>query len=760
MNFIKSTSLVMLIFLLNVKIFAGGFLIVMPDAHSNPNNIQLRPGQVNPALFPLESRSTKIETRIFDQTATTTIDQVFFNPTGRRLEAYFLFPVPKDVVISKFTMNINGKMQEAELLDADKARQIYEQIVRKAQDPALLEYYNRGMFRVRIFPIEPNSEQRIQLTYSETLQRDNGTISYSFPLNTSKYSAKPLNNLSMRVIVEGSSKIKTVYCPSHEAEIIRKDDKNATVGFEMKNVRPDRDFELYYNMDNSKFGFSMLNYKEGKEDGYFFLNISPGMGEVKEIVQKDIVFVMDKSGSMSDKKMDQAKKALKFCIENLNQGDRFELIPFSTEASPLFGEVSEFNAANKKKAIERIDELKAIGGTNIDEALQLALASQKNKNDRPFFIIFMTDGKPTIGETQEDALLKKIKEINKNNVRIFTFGIGTDLNTHLLDKMTEMTRGHRSYVLEDEDIEIKVSDFYEKASSPVLTDVKISFDKAIQISDVYHKELPDMFKGGTLSLMGRYNGSGKSVLTLSGKVNGQEVKYTYELNFEKEQTRHNFIPSLWASRAVGYLLDQIRLHGDNKELVDEVVRLAKKHGIITPYTSYLILEDEAIAANNNRVRTDDQLLRPRALNAPQIQSDLQLEEVQVTINSKSDARKSGKAGVQASKEMQEMNKAENVGATKQGEERLVYKDKSGESHNLGESISNVRGRAVYQNNNNWLDANIALKAGENNNLKTNRVKFNSEEYFKLMQKEGANDFLALGRNVRFMMDNEVFEVYE
>jgi Ca-activated chloride channel family protein len=490
------------------------------------------------------------------------------------------------------------------------------------------------------------------------------------------------------------------------------------------------------------------------------LNISPGLGDVKEVVQKDIVFVMDKSGSMSDKKMDQAKKALKFCIENLNQGDRFELIPFSTEASPLFGEVTEFNAQNKKKAIERIDELRAIGGTNIDEALQLALASQKSKTDRPFFIIFMTDGKPTIGETQEATLLNKIKGLNKNNIRIFTFGIGTDLNTHLLDKMTEMTRGHRAYVLEDEDIEIKVSDFYEKASSPVLTDVKISFDKSVEISDVYHKELPDIFKGGTLSLMGRYKGTGKSMLTLSGKVNGQEMKFSYELNFEKEQNRHNFIPSLWASRAIGYLLDQIRLHGENKELVDEVVRLAKKHGIITPYTSYLILEDEAIAANNTRIRTEDQLLRPRALNAPQMKSDLQLEEVQVTLNSKSETSKSGKAGVQASKEIQEMNRAENIGAAKQGEERLMYKDKSGQNHNLGEGISNVRGRAVYQNNNNWLDANIALQSSENNNLKTNRVKFNSEEYFKLMQKEGANDFLALGKNVRFMLENEVFEVFE
>ena len=503
----------LLMMLVNAATYAGGFLIVMPDAHTNPNNVVLRPGQVNPALFPLETRSTKIDAKIFEQTATTTIDQVFYNPTGRRLEAYFLFPVPKNVVISKFTMNINGKMQEAELLDATKAREIYEQIVRRSKDPALLEYYNQGMFRVRIFPIEPNSEQHIQLTYSETLTKDNGTIAYSFPLNTAKYSAKPLNNISMRLIVEGNSKLKTVYCPTHEVEIIRKGEKEATVGFEMKNARPDRDFELYWNMDNSKMGLSMLNFQDGKEDGYFFINISPGFGDPKEIVQKDVVFIMDKSGSMSGDKMDQAKKALKFCVNNLNPGDRFEIIPFSTEASALFGKVEDFNPANKKKAIEFIDDLRAIGGTNIDEALDLAMKAQQGK-DRPFFVIFMTDGKPTIGETMEDALLKKVAATNKENTRIFTFGIGSDLNTHLLDKLTEMSRGHRTYVLEDEDIEIKVSDFYAKASSPVLTDVKVSFDKSIRISDVYPRELPDMFKGSTMSLMGRYKGHGKGMVKI------------------------------------------------------------------------------------------------------------------------------------------------------------------------------------------------------------------------------------------------------
>lgn len=751
-----------LLLLMSSLSYAGGFLIVMPNKHSNPNAV-VHPGHVNPALFPLETRSTQIDAKIFEQTATTTIKQVFYNPTGRRLEAYFLFPVPKGVVINDFKMSINGKMQPAELLDATKARQIYEQIVRRAKDPALLEYYDQKMFRVRIFPIEPNSEQRIELTYSETLQKDNGTIAYQFPLNTAKYAAKPLQNLSLRASIEGNSKLKTIYCPTHEAEIIRKGEKNASVGFEMTNVRPDRDFQLYFNMDNSKIGLSMLNYQKGKEDGYFFMNISPGFGNPKEVIEKDVVFVMDKSGSMSGEKMEQAQKALKFCINNLNKGDRFEVVPFSTEATSLFGHVKDFNKANKAEAIEFIDDLRAIGGTNIDEALELAINAQQSKADRPFFVIFMTDGKPTIGETTEASLLNKVKAYNKENVRIFTFGIGVDLNTHLLDKLTEMSNGYRTYVLEDEDIEIKVSDFYAKASSPVLTDLKIEFDRSVRVSEVYPKKMPDLFKGSTMSLMGRYKGDGKTKVTVTGKVNGKEQTFTYEVDFEKNNTKHEFVPNLWAARTVGYLLDQIRLHGESEELKKEVIRLAKKHGIITPYTSYLILEDEALASNNRPrpVRPDDQLLRPRALNAPRMAEDLAFDEVEEVVTKSSEGRKrSGKSSVRASKEMQEMNRVTNIGAANQGASRLAYKDDKGSNRNLGENIVNVGGRAVYQNNNTWLDADVALDADNDKKLKTNRIQFNSKEYFELMKRDGANEFLALGRNVRFKMDDEVFEIFE
>jgi len=739
---------------------AGGFIIVMPDQHANPN---AQPHKVNPALFPLEARSMQVNTKIHCQTATTTIKQVFYNPTRRQLEGYFLFPVPKDVVISKFSMDINGVKHQAELLDAQKAKKIYEEIVRRSKDPALLEYYGKRMFRVRIFPILPQKEQKIQLTYTETLPKNNNTLTYSFPMNTEKYAAKPINQVSFKIDIECDEELKTVYCPTHKVEIIRKGDNKATVGFEASNVQSDRDFHLYFNTDQKKLGASLLSYKTKNDDGYFLLNLSPGVATKQKSVAKDIVFVMDKSGSMAGEKLDQAKKALRFCVENLNKDDHFEIVPFSTEASSLFGKVSPLNKNNKQKAVEYIEGINPIGGTNIEEALDLALDAQQSE-DRPFFVVFMTDGKPTIGETAEERLLEKVKAKNKNNVRIFTFGIGTNLNTHLLDKLTASTNAYRTYVLPDEDIEVKVSDFYKKASSPVLTDIEVDFDRNVQISDVYHKQIPDLFKGGSITLMGRFKGSGKSTVTVKGNVNGKQQTFEYAINLEKENTDLEFIPNLWASRAVGYLLDQIRLHGESEELKKEVTRLAKKHGIITPYTSYLIIEDEAVATRDNRILERNQLLRPRQEAAPSINDDIDFEEEVATISGAGNGSanrkkmKSGDKSVRASKESQALNKADNMADTRQGITRLEYKDKAGNKRNLSDDITNVGGRAIYQNNNEWVDANLAMH--DTKNMKTNRVKFNSKSYFDLLENQEAIAFMKLGRNVRFVMNNEVYEIHE
>ncbi|MCP4152511.1 MAG: VWA domain-containing protein, partial [bacterium] len=414
---------------------------------------------------------------------------------------------------------------------------------------------------------------------------------------TEKFSAKPLKDVSIRVNIKSAEAIKNVYCPTHNVELSRKGKHKAVVGYEENNIKPNRDFKLYYTTDNKKLGFSLLSYKKPGEDGYFFLSLSPGFDtDSNNIAEKDITFVLDVSGSMAGEKMRQAKKALLFCVENLNRNDRFEIVRFSTEAEALFQGFAAVNNKNLQQARDYIKELKAIGGTNMDEALSLALKMKKRKG-RPYMIIFMTDGKPTIGETDEKQLVRKIKEENISDVRIFTFGIGNAINTHLLDKITEATRASRTYITPEEDIEIKVSNFYSRVQSPVMTDLKLDFGK-IRITKTYPVHLPDLFKGSAITLLGRYRGSGDAEIVLKGSVRDKDKRIRFnapggfKATRDRNAEKNDFIPSLWAARRVGYLLDQIRLHGTDKELVDEITQLARTYGILTPYTSYLIVEDE------------------------------------------------------------------------------------------------------------------------------------------------------------------------
>ncbi len=729
--------------LASVCTIAGGFIIASPPGNHRFTNSQV-----------LETRSMQVNTQITDQIAKTTIDQVFYNPSGSRLEGYFLFPAPKGAVLKNFSMDINGKQMEAELLDANKARKIYEDIVRSMRDPALLEYSEQSLFKVRIFPIEPRSEKRVKITYTEVLELDNNTTEYVFPLNTKKYSAKPLNNVSFKVDVTSSSKIKTLYSPTHDVEIIRKGEDRATIGFEAKNTVPTLDLKVYVGTNKAKFGLSLLSFKEQGEDGFFFANISPGFSPQRdEVVNKDITFVLDVSGSMTGEKMEQAKKALLFCVDHLNPKDRFEIVRFSTEAEALFGKRMNVNTANLNKAKDFIKKLKAIGGTNIDHAFELAL-QEKNTQDRPHMIIFITDGKPTIGETQEDALLDKILKYNSEATRVFTFGIGTSINTHLLDKITEKTEAYRSYITPEEDIEVKVSNFYTKVSSPVLTDVKLTFGNT-RVNKIYPKKVPDIFKGSSVTIFGRYEKAGNVTVTVEGTVNGKRETYTYEAELTNEETNYDFIPSLWATRNIGYLLDQIRLHGEDKELVEEVTRLAKKYGIITPYTSYLILEDERITMRRDRWDNNNVIFNGRFE---------EVEEEQRFMDGNADDfgfmhDKSGAGSVRSSKEVQELSEAENMAQSKAGAERLMYKDMEGNSRNFADQSKNVQGRAIYQKGNQWID--LYVQDEKNKALKANRVQFNSDEYFELLNNDPKiSQFLSLGNNVRFVYNNNLYEVYE
>ena len=724
----------LLIFLLASQfLFADGLIIIpRPEPLQSP--------------YPLEVLYHHVDVKINGNIAETVIDQEFFNPSNIMLEGFYIFPIPKNALIKDFSMEINGEMVFAELLDATKARQIYEDIVRQIKDPALLEYTGQGIFKVRIFPIEPKSKKKVNISYREVLDSDNGLYEYVYPLNTEKFSAKPVKNVRINVNLKTNNEIKNIYSPTHPVDVVHKDNKNAVISFEEENTKPDIDFKLYYSTNNNDVGLSLLTYKTGNDDGYFLLTASPSFTiNDDQIDAKDITFVIDVSGSMAGEKMRQAKRALLYCVNNLNPKDGFDIIKFSTEAYSLFGSLETANETNIKKAEKFIDELKPVGGTNIDEALNLAL-KKKNNSNRSHLIIFITDGKPTIGETSDENLLMKIEKMNSDDTRIFTFGVGNEINTHLLDKITEQTKAFRTYISENEDIEVKISNFYDKVQSPVLTNLSLSFSGGIKTYQTYPKDLPDLFKGSGITIFGKYSGSGNSRIMLSGNIKGEKKSFSLNSDFSKDNDEYDFIAPLWASRRIGYLLDQIRLNGEDKELVDEITQLAREHGIVTPYTSYLIIEDEEIRIRRNELTDHFQTLPP----APELRKESADDYDAMK-------QKSGDRSITVSEEFQGLNDASNYAETKQGSSRMNYKDDNGYERNLTQQVRNIQGRAVYQSGKFWVDSELQNQKSKNQK----RIQFNSDEYFNLLKNEPeTSQFLALGQNVRFYYDNTFYEIYE
>lgn len=725
------------------------------------------------AFAPLEVTYHHVKVKIDGQVATTSVDEEFYNPNPQRLEGTYLFPVPKDAQIDKFTMDIGGKQVEAELLPADKARQIYEDIVRKMRDPALMEYADRDVFRVHIYPIEPNSRKRITLSYTQVLKSDAGLASYVYPLNTEKFSAKPIKDVSVRVELQSDRPLKAIYSPSHAVEIKRHGPDRATVGYEARDVLPNTDFALYFAPEKDEVGVNLLAHKTGDKDGYFMLLASPGLdASDMQVMPKDVAFVLDTSGSMAGRKLEQARKALRFCVENLNDHDRFEIIRFSTEVEPLFDKLVTASEANREKAEDFIQDLKPIGGTAIDDALKAALALRPDSGARPFVVIFLTDGMPTIGTTDEGQIVADVKNENDAHTRIFCFGIGGDVNTHLLDRITEETRAFSQYVLPDEDIEVKVSNFFSKIKDPVLANPTIKFTAGVRATKLYPSPLPDLFRGDQLVLVGRYSGEGSSAAILEGTVNGKKRQFTYEVNFPREDDGHEFIPRLWATRRVGYLLDQIRLHGENAELRDEVTTLARQFNIVTPYTAYLIVEDE----DRRRVPLAMQSL-------PQLYTDKDARQEAVDNWNAFKSEVGGERALAGSRYGLALKNADvatvaSVSGATEASRALGFSAGGGAGGvsalpalppapanvaktqlvNDSQQGQLIAGKNFFQNTSHqWVDSLVQ----QFQNARRLRIQFGSPAYFEFAAKHPkALPWLALGQNVQFVLDGALYDIYE
>jgi Ca-activated chloride channel family protein len=559
----------------------GLFLAIAPPVAADGVIIPDRPD-----LSYLTIKYHRVQVTIEDQVATTHIDQVFVNESGRTVEGTYLFPLPEEAAISEFVMWVDGRRVAGEVLTRQKARQIYDDIVRRRRDPALLEYVGHDLFQASIFPIPAGDERRIEIQYSQVLPAEGGLIRYVYPLSTEQFSARPLEDVSVSVSVTSKEPIKAVYSPSHPVVIDREDEYRARVGWEDRNVAPDRDFALYYTVSEQALGVNLLSYKERGEDGFYMLLVAPRLQvDEAQVVAKDVILVLDSSGSMEGEKIAQAKDALQFVLANLNPEDCFNIVKFSTGVRTYADGLQSLRRA--RDAANWVRDIQAGGGTDINRAMLEALGTADR--ERPTVIIFLTDGLPTEGVVETDLILNNVKQAAGPNVRVFPFGVGDDVNTLLLDTMARELRGASAYVRPGERIDEQVSAFYAKVSTPVLADLDLNID-GVRVDDSYPYPLPDLFAGTQLVLVGRYRDGGPATVTLEGKVNGRTQRFTYEDLTFRDQGGDEFIAPLWATRKIGYLLNEIRLHGESQELVDEIVELSVRYGIITPYTSFLVEE--------------------------------------------------------------------------------------------------------------------------------------------------------------------------
>ena len=762
---------------------AQGLLIVVdPDQHVRlPRPIIIwppyppippRPPEPLPGAYKIQSLDVNV--RLQDQVAQVQVSQSFVNTGSRQLEVSFVFPLPYDGAIDQMTLLVDGKEYPARLLNADEARRMYEEIVRKNKDPALLEWMGAGLFRTSVFPVPPGAKRTVSIRYSQLCRKQEGLTDFLFPLSTAKYTCEAVEEISIRATIESQEDIKNVYSPTHTVEIKRPDDRHATITYTAKHEVPTGDFRLLYDAGKGKVSTRVLSYRpKDDEDGYFLLLASPEIKSDGERPKKTVVFVVDRSGSMSGKKIEQVRGALKFVLENLREGDLFNIVAYDSVVESFRPELQRYNDETRKAALGFAEGLYAGGSTNIDGALRAAL-EQLQDSSRPSYVLFLTDGLPTAGVTNEMQIVDNARQANTVRARVFTFGVGYDVNSRLLDKLVRTNHGQSEYVRPDEDIEDRVSRLYRRIESPVMTDVQIEFvldevktEEGKPINRVYPKDSVDLFAGEQLVVVGRYKKSGTAKVVVSGSVGGQQQKLDFpaELVDKSKDETLAFVEKLWAVRRVGEILDEIDLKGKNDELIKELVDLSTRHGIITPYTSFLADENVNVHDLAANAREADRRLNYLAQDSGQggfgqraykgaLQRAAQPAAPPPAAEAAADA-----FGMPAPAAPAASAPAGPGGgafpATQPSPGYLAEQaGKELQQAARGETVRQIGNRAFYRRGGQWVDSTLS----EAQQARPIRVKQFSDQYFELARRHGRklSQYLVFDEPVLLNVDNQAY----
>ncbi len=744
--------------MLALPAFAQGLLVVenAERAVAMPRPTIGIPRTQPPISYKIKELS--VQARIDDQVARTQVTQSFVNTGSRQMEVSFVFPLPYDGAIDRLTFMVDGKEYEAKLLAADQARSIYEGYVRRNQDPALLEWMGTGMFKTSIFPVPPGAERTITLKYSQLLRKDHQLTDYLFPLSTAKFTSQPIENVKFEASIQSTAEIKSVYSPTHSIEINRPGKNQATIKYHGTNEVPVNDFRMFYDTAQGAVGASVISYRPDEtEDGYLLLLASPEIkSETAERPKKTAILVVDRSGSMSGKKMEQAKEALKFVINNLRDGDLFNVIAYDSSVESFRPELQRYNAETRAAALAFVEGLYAGGSTNIDGALTTALKMIQDES-QPNFVVFLTDGQPTAGETNESKIVAQALANNKLKSRIISFGVGYDLNSRLLDRLSHDNYGQSEFVRPDEDIEAHVSRLYNKINSPVLSDVAVNFEfdeaqveQGSPVNRIYPRQVRDLFEGEQLVIVGRYKKNGTAKVVVTGKVGGKDQSFDFPATLTRVSMdeSYTFVEKLWAMRRIGEIIDELDLHGKNDELVNELVALSTKHGILTPYTSFLA-DDLAAPAElaNARGNFDRANLSLERLQEAEGQAGfVQRAEKKMLreadkITASSPAPKPAADGAAADASKAGESKANGVGSFGSAAVRDIDTD---EVH-LTDAVQIVGNETLYRRGKLWIAANAKEIDVEKDKDKITQITRFSDEYFKLIAANTTSENAVLAR---------------
>jgi Ca-activated chloride channel homolog len=560
----------------------------------------------------LRLRRQVVTVEVDDQLARSALDQIFENTTDQPVDGTYAFPLPDGAGVAGFATWIDGQRVESVMKEKHDAEKTFEKARDEGRGASLLEIGGTNRFTTRVANVGPGQTRRLELRYDEVLRYDSGTVSYLLPLTTPGVDPQPVGDLSVDVTLRDQKEIGNVTPSLPGAQVTRIGPHEVHVRFSARTFVPKSDLRIDYQVRSKDVGVRFVAHRPAGADGYFLLMFAPQeLTTESDIVNRDVVFVFDISGSMAGTKIEQARRALLLCLSNLHAGDRFDVVAFDDRVDLFQPEVVPVTAETLQSARTFVGELRDRGGTDIHQALTRALGTFQSESKRPRTIIFLTDGEATSGITGTDAIVSDVAQANaaKSGVggaRIFTFGVGPSVNRELLERLGVGNGGAVEYIASNEGIDARVGAFFARIAQPVLANLSIDFGGR-EVKLTYPHTLPDLYKGLELVLAGRFAGVGeKSEILLRGDLNGQRKEFRAKVDFPTVETRNPFVARVWARRRVEALLGEVRLEGETPERRQEIVELAEAFNIATPYTSFVAdAKKELASLTPDRVQPGD-----------------------------------------------------------------------------------------------------------------------------------------------------------